>query len=133
MGVFIDQGVVIGDRCKIQNYACIYKGVTIGDGVFVGPHVVFTNDRYPKAVNPETGDLLGEGDWEIVPTIVEDGVSIGANATIRCGVTLRRGAMIGAGSVVTHDTMAAMLYAGVPARPRPLPKARARYLTKGTR
>lgn len=105
--VYIDQEVVIGDRCKIQNAVSVYRGVTIGDDVFVGPNACFTNDKVPRAFNT---------DWEIVPTIVEDGASIGANATIVCGLTIGRYAMIGAGAVVTGDVEPFALMLGNPAR-----------------
>jgi len=104
---YIDADVILGDGCKVQNFATIYKGVTIGDRVFVGPHACFTNDLYPLA------DCTG---WEIVPTHVEDGESIGANATTLCGVTVGRSAMVAAGAVVTKDVPAHALVAGVPAR-----------------
>src|SRR5213594_898786 len=105
--VYIDADVVLGDRCKVQNFATIYRGVRIGDRVFVGPHVCFTNDVYPRAVSP---------DWEVVPTAVESGASIGANATILCGITIGRNAMVAAGAVVTGDVPAHALVAGVPAK-----------------
>ncbi len=104
--VYVDHGVTIGDRCKIQNGVNVYAGVTIGDDVFVGPAVTFTNDLRPRAVS----------DWEIVTTHVEAGASIGANSTIRCGITLGAGCMIGAGSVVLHDVGAGELVVGNPAR-----------------
>src|SRR5207253_7782623 len=102
-----DVDVVVGNDCKIQNFATLYRGVTIGDRVFVGPHACFTNDVYPRAVSP---------DWKIVPTKVEDGASIGANATILCGLTVRRFAMVAAGAVVTKDVPAQAIVAGVPAK-----------------
>jgi len=105
--VYIDVDVVLGDGCKVQNFATIYKGVTIGSRVFVGPHVCFTNDLYPRADST---------DWRIIPTRVEDGASIGANATVLCGVTIGRSAMVAAGAVVTKDVPAHALVAGVPAR-----------------
>ncbi len=105
--VYIDSAVVVGDDCKIQNFATLYCGVTIGNRVFVGPHACFTNDLYPRAASP---------DWKIVPTKVEDGASIGANATILCGLTVRRYAMVAAGAVVTKDVPAQALVAGVPAK-----------------
>ena len=104
--VYIDTAVVVGDDCKIQNFATIYRGVTVGNRVFIGPHVCFTNDVYPRAVSP---------DWKVVPTRVEDGASIGANATILCGITIGRNAMIAAGAVVTKDVPPHGLFAGVPA------------------
>lgn len=106
-GVYIDEGVRVGSACKIQNYVSIYRGVTIGDGVFVGPHATFTNDLSPRADSLE---------WAIVPTIVDDGASIGANATIVCGVRLGRRCMVGAGAVVTSDVAPYSLVTGVPAR-----------------
>lgn len=114
-GVYIDRDVVVGRAVKVQNYASIYRGVRLGDGVFVGPHVTFTNDPYPRAVTPD-GEPLGEDDWELVPTVVEAGASIGAGAVIRCGVTIGRWAMVGAGSVVTQDVAPHALVAGNPAR-----------------
>ena len=105
--VYIDAAVVVGDECKIQNFATLYRGVTIGDRVFIGPHACFTNDAYPRAVSP---------DWKVVPTKVEDGASVGANATILCGLTIGRNAMVAAGAVVTKDVPAHALVAGVPAK-----------------
>ena len=101
----IGRGVIIGDRCKVEPYAFIPPGVIIEDEVFIGPHVCFTNDYYPKAV----------GDWEIVQTTVEKGASIGANSTIMCGVTIGEGAMVGAGSVVIRDVSPRTLVVGNPA------------------
>ena len=107
-GVYIDSDVKIGENCKIQNFATIYKGVTIGKNVFIGPHVCFTNDIYPRSFiwNEE----------KIVKTIVKDGASIGANATIIAGITIGKYAMIGAGSVVTKDVKDFSLVLGNPAR-----------------
>ncbi len=106
--VFVDEAVQIGRGCKIQNGVSIYRGVTIGDDVFIGPNACFTNDRVPRAFNP---------DWKVVPTRVEDGASIGANATIVCGVSIGRFAMVAAGSVVTRDVPEFTLVIGNPARP----------------
>jgi len=105
--VYIDVSVIIGDNCKIQNFATLYNGLTVGDEVFVGPHVCFTNDPYPRAVSP---------DWNIVPTRVKDGASIGANATILCGVVIGKNAMVGAGAVVVDDVPDHALVVGNPAR-----------------
>ena len=113
--VEIQRGVVIGRNVKIEAFAFIPSGVTIEDGAFVGPHVCFTNDRYPRAVGEE-GELLAADQWEVVPTVVGRGASIGANATIVCGVTIGEGALVGAGSVVTRDVPAHSLVAGSPAR-----------------
>ncbi len=114
-GVFVDFDVTIGDDSKLQNYACVYHGVILGRGVFVGPHVVFTNDMRPRATAP-TFAPLRDGDWEVGETTVDDGASIGANATILPGIRIGRWAMIGAGSVVTRDVPAYGLVAGTPAR-----------------
>ena len=105
--VYIDAAVVVGDDCKIQNFATLYRGVTVGNRVFIGPHVCFTNDSYPRAVSP---------DWKVVPTKVEDGASIGANATVLCGLTIGKNAMVAAGAVVTKDVPPHALVAGVPAK-----------------
>lgn len=88
--VWIGNGVKIGDRCKVQAFAFIPEGVTIGNDVFIGPGVTFTNDKHPPSVN-----------W--AETSVENGASIGANATILPGLTIGKGAMVGAGAVVIHD------------------------------
>lgn len=101
-GVYIDAGVVIGDNVKIQNYVSVFHGVTLEDGVFVGPHVCFTNDLRPRAINPD-GTLKGGDDWTLTNTLIRRGASLGANATVRCGVTIGEWAMIGSGSVVTQD------------------------------
>ncbi len=113
--VFVDADVVIGDNVKIQNNVSVYLGVTIEDGVMLGPHVCFTNDRLPRAINPD-GSLKGANDWAVTPTLVRMGAGIGANSTIRCGVTIGRWAMIGAGAVVTKDVPDHALALGVPAR-----------------
>lgn len=105
--VFVDFEVIIGDNVKIQNFVSVYHGVTLEDDVFVGPHVCFTNDYLPRAANPE---------WELVPTLVKKGASIGANATVVCGITVGEYAMIGAGSLVSKDVPAHALVFGNPAR-----------------
>lgn len=114
-GVFVDAGVQIGNGVKIQNYVSVFHGVTIEDGVFVGPHVCFTNDLLPRAVNVDFS-LKDADDWTLTTTLVRAGASIGANATILCGVTIGRWAMIGAGSVVTRDVPDHGLVVGNPAR-----------------
>ncbi len=108
--VYVDTEVRIGDNVKIQNFVSIYKGVEIEDDVFVGPSVVFTNDMYPRAFIWE--------DEKIIQTVVIKGSSIGANATIICGVTVGEYAMIGAGSVVTRDVPPYGIVFGNPARLR---------------
>jgi acetyltransferase-like isoleucine patch superfamily enzyme len=105
--VYVDTDVTIGNLVKIQNNVSVYVGVTLEDEVFVGPSAVFTNDLRPRAQNP---------DWEVTPTVVRRGASIGANATIVCGVTIGAYAMIAAGSVVTRDVQPHQLVAGNPAR-----------------
>ncbi len=105
--VYVDCGVVIGNRVKIQNGVSLYRGVTLEDDVFVGPGVVFTNDRYPRASSSE---------WQVMPTRVCRGASIGANATIVCGVTIGEYALVGAGAVVTRDVPPRSLVVGNPAR-----------------
>ena len=107
----------MGDNVKVQNYVSIYHGVTIEDGVFCGPHCVFTNDKRPRAVNPD-GSLKAADDWEVVETRVKRGASIGANAVIVCGVTVGEWAMVGAGSVVSRDVPDYGLVWGNPARLR---------------
>src|SRR5258707_3770084 len=86
-GVYIDAHVHIGSRVKIQNYVSLFDGVTVEDGVFIGPHVCFTNDLFPRAITI-TGELKDALDWTILPTRVEYGASIGANSVIVCGVTI---------------------------------------------
>jgi acetyltransferase-like isoleucine patch superfamily enzyme len=107
--VYVDAGVVIGDRCKVQNHVSLFHGVTLEDEVFVGPSAVFTNDRVPRAQFP---------DWEVSPTIVRRGASIGANATVVCGVEIGAWALVAAGAVVTTDVPPHALVVGVPARVR---------------
>lgn len=107
--VYVDQGVEIGDRCKVQNHVSIYRGVVLEDEVFVGPSATFTNDRYPRATHSA---------WDIVPTLVRRGASLGASATVVCGVEIGAWAMVGAGAVVTADVPAHGLVLGAPARVR---------------
>ncbi len=114
-GVYVDAGVRIGNHVKIQNGISVYHGVTLEDGVFCGPHCVFTNDRFPRAINPD-GTLKGGEDWQVSETRVKYGASIGAHATIVCGVTIGRWAMVGAGAVVTRDVPDHGLVYGNPAR-----------------
>jgi UDP-2-acetamido-3-amino-2,3-dideoxy-glucuronate N-acetyltransferase len=113
--VEIQRGVTIGRNVKVEAFAFIPSGVAIEDGAFVGPHVCFTNDRHPRATTDE-GELLSADQWEVVPTVVGRGASIGANATIICGVTVGEGALVGAGSVVTRDVPPHSVVAGNPAR-----------------
>jgi acetyltransferase-like isoleucine patch superfamily enzyme len=113
--VEIQRGVVIGSNVKIEAFAFIPSGVTIEDGVFIGPHVCFTNDLRPAAVD-ENGELLDSAHWTVTPTLVRRHASVGANATIICGVTIGEGAMVAAGATVTRDVPAGMLVVGTPAR-----------------
>ncbi|MBK8814672.1 MAG: N-acetyltransferase [Methylococcaceae bacterium] len=113
--VEIQKGASVGARCKISSHTFICEGVDIGDGVFVGHGVMFTNDTYPKAVDAE-GRLQTEADWKLIRTQVKNLVSIGSNATILCGITIGEGALIGAGAVVTKDVPDYAIVAGVPAR-----------------
>ncbi|MDD6143694.1 MAG: acyltransferase [bacterium] len=108
---YVGKNTVIGDECKLQNNVSIYEGVTLGNGVFCGPSCVFTNDLTPRARYPK-------GHENFVPTVVEDGASIGANATIVCGHRIGRCAMIGAGAVLTKDAPAHALMLGTPAAVR---------------
>jgi acetyltransferase-like isoleucine patch superfamily enzyme len=105
--VEIQKDVTIGDKCAIEAFAFIPTGVTIEDEVFIGPHVCFTNDLKPRAVNP---------DWKVIPTTVKKGASIGAGSVIICGITIGEGSMVGAGSVVTKDVPPYTLVAGNPAK-----------------
>lgn len=108
--VNISNNVVIGDDCKIQNNVSVYEGVTVGNGVFLGPSCVFTNDLTPRAKYPK-----GHSNYK--KTVIGDGASIGANATIVCGHNIGKCAMVAAGAVVTKDVDDYILVAGVPARP----------------
>ena len=114
-GVYVDTGVTLGDKVKVQNYVSIYQGVTLEDGVFCGPHCVFVNDKWPCAINAD-GSLKAAEDWELAPTLVKRGASIGTNAVIICGVTVGEWAMIGAGAVVSRDVPDYGLVWGNPAR-----------------
>jgi acetyltransferase-like isoleucine patch superfamily enzyme len=113
--VYVDFDVRVGDHVKIQNNVSVFHGVTIEDGVFVGPHVCFTNDRLPRAINPD-GTPKTDDDWEVAPTLVRHGAAIGANSTILPGLTIGRWALVGSGSVVTRDVDEHELVAGNPAR-----------------
>ncbi len=114
-GVYIDFNVAIGNCVKIQNRASIFHGTTIEDGVFIGPHVVFTNDRLPRAITPE-GELKADDDWEVCATYVRYGASLGAGSIILPGVVIGRFALVGAGAVVTRDVPDHGIVVGNPAR-----------------
>lgn len=114
-GVYIDSRVQIGANVKIQNNVSVFEGVTIADGVFIGPHVCFTNDLFPRAINLD-GTVKGAEDWTITRTDVAYGASIGANSVVRCGVTIGRFALVGAGAIITRDVAPHSLVVGSPAR-----------------
>lgn len=113
-GVYVDARVHIGSCVKIQNSVSVFEGVTLEDGVFVGPHACFTNDLYPRAINAD-GTLKSANDWQITPTLVKYGASIGAGAVILCGVTIGEFALIGASAMVTRDVPSYALVLGNPA------------------
>ncbi|MDD3802824.1 MAG: acyltransferase [bacterium] len=106
--VTVENRAVIGDRVKVQNNVSVYGLVTVEDDVFLGPSMVFTNDLNPRALYPKNGE------W--IPTLVKRGASIGANATIVCGITIGEWAFVGAGSVVTKNVPAFAVVAGNPAK-----------------
>jgi acetyltransferase-like isoleucine patch superfamily enzyme len=115
IGTFVEiqKGAVIGKNCKISSHTFICEGVTIEDDVFIGHGVMFINDKYPRAT-AEDGGLQTEDDWEVVPTVVKKGASIGSNSTLLCGVTIGAGSIIGAGSLVTRDVPVMTVVAGNP-------------------
>jgi UDP-2-acetamido-3-amino-2,3-dideoxy-glucuronate N-acetyltransferase len=119
IGTFVEiqRGAVVGARCKIQSHTFICDGVRIGDQVFVGHGVMFINDKRPRAT-AEGGGLQTEDDWTLLPTTIEDGVSIGSGAVVLGGVRVGAGALVGAGAVVTRDVPPGATVAGVPARAR---------------
>lgn len=116
VGTFVEiqKNSKVGARCKISSHTFICEGVTIEDEVFVGHGVMFINDRYPRAALD--GKLQTEADWQVIPTIVKRGASIGSGAVILCGLTVGEKALVGAGAVVTHDVPDHSVVAGVPAR-----------------
>ena len=112
---YIGTGVTVGDRCKIQNHALVYEPATLAEGVFIGPGVVLTNDLHPRAIN-EDGTLKSASDWEPTGVTIERGAAIGARAVCIAPVTIGEWATVAAGAVVTKDVPAYALVAGVPAR-----------------
>lgn len=114
-GVYIDHDVVIGNNVKIQNYACIYSKVIIEDGVFIGPLVCLTNDRYPRAVDRK-GKLLKEGKWPAGMIHIKKRASIGAGSIVLTNITIGMYAMVGASSLVTKNVSANTLVFGIPAK-----------------
>lgn len=114
-GAYVGSGVEIGDNVKIQNYALVYEPAVVADGVFIGPAVVFTNDHFPRAVNPD-GSAKSGADWEQVGVTVREGASIGARSVCVAPVTIGRWALVAAGSTVIRDVPDFALVAGTPAR-----------------
>lgn len=117
VGAFVEiqKNVFIGKNCKISSHTFICEGVHIEDNVFIGHNVTFTNDKYPRATNPD-GSLQSEKDWKVVETFIKKGASIGSSSTIICGVTVGENAIVGAGAVVTKDVQPNTVVAGVPAK-----------------
>jgi acetyltransferase-like isoleucine patch superfamily enzyme len=117
IGAFVEiqKNASVGARCKISSHTFICEGVTIEDEVFIGHGVMFTNDRYPRAVNDD-GTLQADTDWTVVQTQVKRQAAIGSNVTIMAGVTIGEHALVGAGAVVTRDVADYEIVAGVPAR-----------------
>ena len=113
--VEIQKGVLLGRNCKVSSHTFICEGVTIEDEVFNGHGVIFINDKYTRATTAD-GALQSEADWQVAPTIVKRGTSIGSGTTILCGVIIGEGAILGAGAVVTKDVPAGATVAGNPAR-----------------
>src|SRR5262249_20291477 len=116
IGAFVEiqKNAEIGARCKISSHSFICEGVTIEDEVFVGHGVIFINDPYPRATS--SGRLQNEADWQVIPTLVKRGASIGSGAVILSGVTIGEEALVGAGAVVTRDVPDYSIVVGVPAR-----------------
>lgn len=114
-GAFVDAGVVLGDNCKVQNQALLYAPARLGNGVFIGPAVVLTNDPVPRAVNPD-GTVKSASDWAAVGVTIDEGAAVGARSVVLGGVRVGAWALVGAGSVVTKDVPDHALVLGVPAR-----------------
>lgn len=117
IGAFVEiqKNANVGKNCKISSHTFICEGVTVEDNVFVGHSVTFINDKFPRAANP-SGKLQTEEDWEVIPTLVKNGASIGSGATILCDITIGENAVVGAGSVVTKSVLPNSVVAGNPAK-----------------
>jgi UDP-2-acetamido-3-amino-2,3-dideoxy-glucuronate N-acetyltransferase len=117
VGTFVEiqKGASIGSNCKISSHSFVCEGVHIGDNVFIGHGVMFTNDLFPRATNPD-GSQQTDADWKVIETFVKKGASIGSNATILCGITIGENALVGAGAVVTRDVPANSVVAGNPGK-----------------
>ena len=117
IGTFVEiqKNAYVGNNCKIQSHTFICEGVTIEDSVFVGHGVIFINDKYPRATS-NNRELQTEADWEVVPTVVKRGATIGSGTTVLCNVTIGENAIVGAGSVVTRDVLPNAIVAGNPAK-----------------
>ena len=117
IGAFVEiqKNAKIGANVKVSSHTFICEGVTIEDNVFVGHNVSFINDKFPRSTTSD-GPLQTEADWQVVPTLVKRGASIGTSSTILCGVTIGENAIVGAGSVVTKDVPPNVVVAGVPAK-----------------
>lgn len=117
IGAFVEiqKGATIGKNCKVSSHTFICEGVHIGDNVFIGHGVMFTNDMFPRATNPD-GSPQTDEDWKLMETFVKEGASIGSNATILCGITIGKNALIGAGAVVVKDVPDNAVVVGNPAK-----------------
>jgi UDP-2-acetamido-3-amino-2,3-dideoxy-glucuronate N-acetyltransferase len=116
-GSYVDIEVTIGNRCKLENGVFVFRGGTLEDGVFLGPGAMLLNDKNPRAVNPD-GSLKTAADWQVSPTVVESGASVGGGAIVLPGVRIGRHALVGSGAVVTRDVPAQGVVYGNPARLR---------------
>ncbi|MBN1981928.1 MAG: N-acetyltransferase [Chitinivibrionales bacterium] len=117
IGAFVEiqKNAIIGKNCKVSSHSFLCEGVVLEDNVFIGHGVMFINDRFPRATNPD-GSMQTEKDWKVEPTIIKKGASIGSGATILCNITIGEGAIIGAGSVVVKDVPPGVIVAGNPAK-----------------
>lgn len=117
VGAFVEiqKGVTIGKNCKISSHSFLCEGVHIEDNCFIGHGVMFTNDLFPRATNPDGSQQI-DTDWKTIETFVKKGASVGSNATILCGITIGENALVGAGAVVTKDVPANTVVAGNPAK-----------------